>query len=187
MGLFTSSIQGGKLSFAYAPRGDSQRRHSERSEESPPFMFWVEFEEGHFPSSNIGDPSQMRLGVTQIGKGENPFPTFPQSLKVVFGWIWRRTMPSSINGHVERSEESAIQSKGAKSPFQPTRSVVPNAFCEGSPNIGKGKKTPFPTDRILVVLSVAKDLRLISPERQKINFGRSWRMRLFSLPVELFL
>jgi len=64
MGLFTSSIQGGKLSFAYAPRGDSQRRHSERSEESPPFMFWVEFEEGHFPSSNIGDPSQSRLGVT---------------------------------------------------------------------------------------------------------------------------
>jgi len=27
-------------------------------------MFWVEFEEGHFPSSNIGDPSQNRLGVT---------------------------------------------------------------------------------------------------------------------------
>jgi len=39
-------------------------------------------------------------------KGETPFPTFPQSLKVVFGWSWRRAMPSSINGHVERSETS---------------------------------------------------------------------------------
>jgi hypothetical protein len=30
----------------------------------------------------------MRLGVTLFGKGGSPFPTFPQSLKVVLGWIW---------------------------------------------------------------------------------------------------
>jgi hypothetical protein len=42
-----------------------------------------------------------------------------------------------------------------------------------------GRGAPFPTDRILVVLSVAKDLRLISPERQKINFGWSWWRRAY--------
>ena len=33
--------------------------------------------------------------------------------------------------------------KGQKSPFEPTRSVVPNAFCEGSPNIGTRVSPPF--------------------------------------------
>jgi len=53
-------------------------------------------------------------------------------------------------------------------PFPTDRSlVVPNVFCEGSPNIGKGKKTPFPTN----------------PKRQKINFGKSWRRGLFPPPL----
>jgi hypothetical protein len=60
-------------------------------------MFWVEFEEGHFPSSNIGDPSQNRLGVTYypvilseakdlliLGGGKIHFLTNPRKTKNTF-------------------------------------------------------------------------------------------------------
>ena len=51
-----------------------------------------------------------------------------------------------------------------------------------------GRGHPFPTDRILVVLSEAKDLPYwegakdpfpTNPKMQKINFGRSWRRGTF--------
>ena len=53
--------------------------------------------------------------------------------------------PSSIYRHVERSETSPIQSKGETDPFR--------------------------TDRILVVLSVAKDLRLTPKRDLKFFWG----------------
>jgi hypothetical protein len=54
--------------------------HSERSEESPPFMFRVELEEGTHPSSINCRPERSE-GSSNIGKGEKtPSQLTPKGL-----------------------------------------------------------------------------------------------------------
>ena len=68
-----------------------QRRYVEQIKHLLRLCFRRSFEGGSSPPRfKGGDPSQSQLGVTLFGKGVSPFPTFPQSRKVVFGWSWRR-------------------------------------------------------------------------------------------------
>jgi len=103
-GTLTSSIEGRRplTEFVVTSWG-----HFERSEKSPHSIERVKVPLSNLPKITIilhggvlrgifsplnwiGDSSQRRLGVTLFGKGETPFPTPPQSLKVVFRWSWRR-------------------------------------------------------------------------------------------------
>jgi len=48
-----------------------------------------------------------------------------------------------------------------------------------------GRGAPFPTDHILVVLSVTKDLRFIPPQKNgKNSFGWSWRRGFIPPPLK---
>jgi len=59
----------------------------------------VEFEEGHFTSSNIGDPSSLMLlrmppvilseakDLLILGRGKDPFPTNPKRQKLILGGV----------------------------------------------------------------------------------------------------
>ena len=92
--------------------------------------FWGSFEGVMSnPLNWIGDPSQRRLGVTLYWKGGYaPFPTFPQIHKVVFGWSWRRAMPSSIKrGDPSQRRLGVTYWEGEKDPF-PTNPKTAKIF-----------------------------------------------------------
>ena len=115
-------------------------------------------ERGKVPLSNRHEVSSRTPFVRDL--------RLSQIHKVVFGRSWRRERRRPLR-KAFRGDKSA---KGGDS----------SQMRLGVTQIGKGKKTPFPTDRILVVLSVAKDLRLISsPKDKKLILGRVGRWDFF--------